>query len=94
MRKEHLIQKIAEEVGLSKAEVNATLNTLVEVIYRETSHGGSVRLHKLGTFKGKKKQARLIYNPHNNRTYIHQVSMIPKFEAAQNFRDYLAKKDV
>lgn len=92
MKKDQLIEKIAAEVGLPKSDIHATLDTLVEVIYRETKNGGYVRLTKLGTFRGKKKSNRLVFNPINNLTYIRQDKLSPVFKPSQNYRDYLANK--
>ena len=94
MKKNELIKQIALDIGLPQEKVHATLDRLVEVIYRETKRGGYVRLSKLGTFRGKKQKTKMIFNPATNRTYFRQEGVSPKFKPSQNYRDFLADKEV
>lgn len=63
MTKTDLVKTLAERAGLTKGEVNATLDALVEVLTEVGSDQKSLTLPGFGTFKGKTRPARTARNP-------------------------------
>lgn len=64
MNKYDLVSAVAEKVGLTKNDVNKTLDALQSVIIEECiSKGGEVNLPQLGKFKQKINPARKGINP-------------------------------
>jgi len=61
--KKELVQKVAEATGLTKRDVEAVYNSLVETIISELKAGRPVYIAGLGTFKPVDKPATEKRNP-------------------------------
>ncbi len=87
MNKTELINAIAEESGLTKADAARAFDaTLVSVTNALTS-GDSISLIGFGTFSVKERSARTGRNPQTGETIQIKASKIPSFKAGKTLKD-------
>ena len=58
MTQKELVREISEKTGLSLKDVRQVLITLSDIIERELSRNGTVKIQPLGVFKTKKRAAK------------------------------------
>jgi DNA-binding protein HU-beta len=63
MNKQELIEAIATETGLSKADSKRTLEAFTGIVQKQLRKGNQVRLIGFGTFSVRKRKARKGINP-------------------------------
>jgi len=93
MNKAGLIEKIAEEVAVTKKQAEDMIETLVKVIVDELKAGGEVTITGFGTFLAKTRHARGGVNPQKptERIKIPEVK-VAKFKTGKNLKDALKGK--
>ena len=93
MNKAELSDKLAEKVGLTKKQVEETLDGFEAVVIDELKAGGEVTLTGFGTFSARVRGARMGVNPQNpsERIEIPEV-VVPKFKAGKALKDALKNK--
>ncbi len=79
MNKAELVDEIADEVGLTKINVNKAINTIIEVISDVLFYGDKVTLVGFGTFKVIEKKARKGRNPQTGKEIQIPAKKVPKF---------------
>lgn len=90
MNKSELADKLAEKTGLTKAQVESTLEAFETVVIETLKAGGEVALTGFGAFAAKKREARTGVNPRNPTEKIQiPAVIIPKFKAGKNLKDAL-----
>lgn len=87
MRKVELISAIAEETGLSKKNIEAVLNSFVNVVGEELSKGEKVQLVGFGTFEVGERASRKGRNPKTGEEITIAASKTPKFKAGKALKD-------
>ena len=65
MTKTALIEKLAEELGISKRMAGELVNAFIETVMKGVKKEGEVRIQGFGTFKKSKRAARTGVNPQN-----------------------------
>ena len=90
MNKVELADKIAEKVGLPKAQVEHILNTFVDFTISTLKSGGEVTLTGFGAFSARKRKGREGINPRkpNEKITIPSV-VVAKFKAGKNLKEAL-----
>jgi DNA-binding protein HU-beta len=63
MNKQDLINKIAKDVDISKANASAAVESLIDGITRSLKKGQSITFVGFGTFKTSQRKARTARNP-------------------------------
>ena len=87
MNKAELIEAMASEAGLSKADAQRALDAFVGSVSKALKKGGTVSLIGFGTFSVKKRAARTGRNPATGETIKIKASKTPSFKAGKGFKD-------
>ena len=81
MNKGDLVNQIAGEAGLSKAQAGSALNSVLEAITGSLKTGGKVTLVGFGTFSVSKRAARNGRNPQTGAVIKIKAKKVAKFKA-------------
>ncbi len=87
MNKAELVDSIANGAGLSKADAQRALDSMVESVTKALKKGDTVSLIGFGTFSVKKRAARMGRNPATGETIKIKASKTPSFKAGKGFKD-------
>ena len=68
--REDIAQYINEEFGLTKKDCNKVVNDLIDEIINGLIRNKIVKIHNFGTFKLKKKNARIGRNPKTKEEFM------------------------
>ena len=79
MNKAQLIEAIARDTGLTKAESKRALEATLDNIYKQLKKGEEVRLVGFGTFSVKKRKARKGINPRTQEPIKIKARNVPHF---------------
>ncbi|MCE3009110.1 MAG: HU family DNA-binding protein [Proteobacteria bacterium] len=86
MNKQQLIEKIATETHVSKAQAETFLNSCFENIKKAVKKGDDVKLVGFGTFTKSKRKARTGRNPQTGKAIKIPAAWAPKFRAGAEFK--------
>ncbi|MFN8791831.1 MAG: HU family DNA-binding protein [Bdellovibrionales bacterium] len=86
MNKAQLIEKIATEAKVSKAQAENLLDCALENIKKAVKKGDDVKLVGFGTFTKAKRKARTGRNPQTGKAIKIPASWAPKFRAGAEFK--------
>jgi DNA-binding protein HU-beta len=93
MNKAELAQKVADKVGLTKAQAESALEAFTEVATAEMKAGSEVVLTGFGTFSARARKGREGINPRNPSQKISiPTVVVAKFKAGKNLKDALKGK--
>jgi DNA-binding protein HU-beta len=87
MNKSDLIDAIAADSGLSKADAGRALDGFTAAVTKALKKGGSVSLVGFGTFAVKRRGARSGRNPRTGETIKIKASNNPTFKAGKALKD-------
>jgi len=87
MTKADLIEKMAKDASLSKADAGRALNMTIDSIVKALKKGNKVALVGFGTFSVSKRKARTGRNPQTGATIKIGARKVPKFKAGKAFKD-------
>lgn len=87
MNKSELINAIAEESGLTKADAGRALDATLSSISKALKGGDSISLIGFGTFSVKARSARTGRNPQTGAAIQIKASKIPSFKAGKTLKD-------
>ncbi|MCE2502811.1 MAG: HU family DNA-binding protein [Chlorobi bacterium] len=87
MNKAELIEAIAKQTKLSKADAERALNATTDTIKKAVKKGDSVQLVGFGSFSIVKRSARMGRNPQTGETIKIKASKAPKFTPGKAFRE-------
>lgn len=91
MNKTELIDKIAAEAGLTKADSKKALDATVAVIKAALAEGDKIQLVGFGTFAVVEKPAREGVNPHTGAKITIAAKKVAKFKAGAELADVVNK---
>ena len=86
MNRVELIEHIADEHGLSKAEAGRVLSTVLDAVVTTVKKGDTVTLPGFGSFKQTSRAARTGRNPATGDTIKIPAAKLPKFTAGSAFK--------
>ncbi len=89
MTKTELVDFIAEEADLTKADATRALDAVVKGITEGLKKEGKVTLVGFGTFSAKKREAREGRNPQTGETVKIAARIVPGFKAGNKLKDAL-----
>lgn len=89
MNKAQLVDHLASETGVSKADTERILNSAIETIKKSVRKSEDVTLVGFGTFTRTKRKARKGRNPQTGEEIKISSSVVPKFRPGKPFRDLL-----
>ena len=89
MNKAEIIEKIAEETSLSKADVEKVMACFLGTVKSVLKEQKNVRLVGFGTFSSNERKARVGRNPQTGQEIQIPSCYYPKFKPGKEFKDYL-----
>jgi len=87
MNKGDLVDAVAEDAGLSKADATRAVDSVLAVITTALKDGNQVSLVGFGTFTVKKRAARTGRNPRTGEAIEIRASKVPGFRAGKALKD-------
>ena len=87
MNKTELIDAVADEAEVSKAEAGRAVDAVISSITKALKKGDSVTLVGFGTFQVRKRAARTGRNPTTGDTIKIKASKNPAFKAGKALKD-------
>lgn len=87
MQKSDLVEKIADEAGISKAAADRALKSLLDSVTRALKKGDRVSLVGFGTFSVSRRAARTGRNPRTGETIKIKASKAPRFAPGKSLKD-------
>ena len=92
MNKTELIDAVADEAEVSKAEAGRAVDAVISSITKALKKGDSVTLVGFGTFEVTERAARTGRNPQTGAPLTIAASKAPKFSAGKQFKDAVNAK--
>src|SRR5690606_10214679 len=89
MNKAELIEKVASETGMTKADTERVLDATITNIKKSVKKGNDVKLVGFGTFLKAKRKARTGRNPQTGKTIKIPATSFPKFRPGADFKTML-----
>jgi len=89
MSKQALVEFMASEAGLTKADATRALDAFVAGVTKSLKKGEKVTLVGFGTFDAKKRAAREGRNPQTGATVKIPARVVPSFKAGSKLKDAL-----
>ena len=89
MNKAELIEHMAKNADLNKAQAGRALDALVDAVRRTLKKGDSVSLIGFGTFAVTKRAARTGRNPRTGAAIKIKAAKVPKFRPGKALKDAL-----
>lgn len=86
MNKQQLIEKIATESKMTKAQTEVLLNCAFDNIKKAVKKGDDVKLVGFGTFTKAKRKARIGRNPQTGKAIKIPAAWHPKFRPGAEFK--------
>lgn len=87
MTKADLIEKVAKDTKVSKAEAARMLNSVFDNVTSALSRGDSVTLVGFGTFSVSRRAARKGRNPQTGAVINIAASKVPRFKAGKSLKE-------
>jgi len=85
MNKAELVDKIAKDSGITKAQANEALDSFTTNVIDTLKKGDRVTLVGFGTFSVSKRSARNGRNPQTGEVIKIKARKVPRFKAGKNF---------
>jgi DNA-binding protein HU-beta len=89
MNKAELINKIADDAGVTKTQANAAVDAFVESVTKTLRGGGKVTLVGFGTFSISKRKARKGRNPQTGAEINIKARKVARFKAGKELASKL-----
>jgi DNA-binding protein HU-beta len=90
MKKDEIVQAVADAAGIEKAAANRALDAVVDVITSSVASGQKIQIPGLGTFEPRERNAREGRNPQTGETIQIAATTTPGFKAATAFKNAVA----
>jgi len=87
MSKAELVEKVASEAGLKKADAERAVNAFVKVVSSSLKAGEDVTLVGFGTFSTGERAARQGRNPQTGETITIAARKVVKFKPGKGLKD-------
>ncbi|MEK7598695.1 MAG: HU family DNA-binding protein [Patescibacteria group bacterium] len=87
VNKDALVAEIATKTDLSKKDVEAVIDNMIESITKSLQGGSKVTLTGFGTFKVSKRAAREGINPQTKEKLQIPAMTVPKFTAGKSLKE-------
>ncbi|HEX6486832.1 MAG TPA: HU family DNA-binding protein [Nocardioidaceae bacterium] len=92
MKKDDLVQAVADAAGINKAEAGRALQAVVDTVTSAVASGERVQIPGLGTFERRERSAREGRNPQTGETMKIAATKVPGFKPASAFKEATASK--
>jgi nucleoid DNA-binding protein len=87
VNKDMLVHAIVAQTDLTKKDVEAVIEAMVDTITKELSGGSKVTLTGFGTFKVSQRAARVGINPQTKAKITIPAMTVPKFTAGKSLKE-------
>ena len=87
MTKAELVEKVANEINLTKKQTEVVVNTVFQSITESLSQGNKVELRGFGSFRIRDRNARVGRNPKSGAKVEVPAKRVPFFKAGKALRD-------
>ena len=87
MNKSELIDAVAEETSLSKADASRAVDSTFQAIKNQISNGETVTITGFGSFSTKRRDARKGRNPSTGESIDIPASRSPVFKSGKNLKE-------
>jgi DNA-binding protein HU-beta len=87
MNKTELIDAAATSTGMSRTDIQAALDAILDAIAEEVSRGNKVTLTGFGNFELRERAARTGRNPQTGEQIQVAASRAPAFKAGKSFKE-------
>lgn len=91
MNKYELIQKVAEQTGVSKKETEKIVNGTLDEIISALNRNEKVQFVGFGTFEVRERASRTGRNPQTGTAITIPASKVPGFRAGNKLKDAVKK---
>lgn len=92
MRKIQIVNRIADETGLTKVKAEEAVDAILEHVKTVLSHGEPVILRRFGSFQVREKRARVGRNPKTGEEAGIPARRVVRFKYGKHFRDAVNKE--
>ena len=89
MNKAQLVEKVAMDTKMTKAQTEEILDQAIETIKKVVAKGDDVKLVGFGTFSRGKRKARTGRNPQTGSAITIPACRVPRFKAGKEFKEYV-----
>ena len=92
MTKAELVEKVADQINLTKKQTEIVVNTLFQSITDSLGEGDKVELRGFGSFRVRQRDARVGRNPKSGEKVEVPAKKIPFFKAGKELRELVDEK--
>ena len=86
MNRAEVVGRVAKDSGLTKADVDRVLGSLIENVSRSLKKGEKVKLVGFGTFDVARRRARSVLNPRTGAPIRIPARRMPRFTPGKELR--------
>ncbi len=90
MNKAQLVEALAERLGDDKKRASASVEALLDVVYRAVQKGEKVAITGFGVFEKRDRAARIARNPATGEKVRVKKTSVPAFRAGQEFKNVVS----
>jgi DNA-binding protein HU-beta len=88
MTKADLVDRVASKTGLTKRDVAAVVEALLEAIKDSLAEHSHIEIREFGTFKVKRRKASMKYNPRDrSQKVVVPQKMVPVFKPSKFLKE-------
>jgi len=91
MNKADLVNYIANKTGMTKKDVAAALDAMVDAVVSTVAKGQAVTLTNFGTFVSVRRKESMKRNPKTGEPVKVKAKNVPRFRPGKHFREVVAK---
>jgi len=92
MNKADLVDLVAADVGITKKDTEAVINSMMAAIIKEVAGDGHVTLVGFGTFEARNRKEREGRNPRTNAPLVIAAKRVAAFKSGKEFAEAVDKK--
>jgi DNA-binding protein HU-beta len=90
VNKAQLVEALAERLGDDKKRASATIEALLDTVYRTVQKGEKVAITGFGVFEKRDRAARVARNPATGEKVRVKKTSVPAFRAGQEFKNVVS----
>ena len=92
MTKMDLVEKVADQINLTKKQTEVIVNTVFQSITDSLAEGDKVELRGFGSFRIRERNSRVARNPKSGETVEVPAKKVPFFKAGKELREIVDEK--
>lgn len=87
MTKIEIINRVAEDTGLTKVKAELAVETIINTVKQALSEGRPVIIRRFGSFRVRQKSARVGRNPKTGQEADISARRVVRFKSGRHFRN-------